>query len=218
MRNLCTLFMASAFLMSVGCSPTTPLHPAGLDANRGIGGIENATARANELLEAGKFLPSDRDDQKSDTRFQLTFDDDSKISQITTLGLTEHYYSSNNSLLKGDTRIFVPNLWNEDSSDDVVIFLVQEEDNSIYGEVHLVSSEMMNAIHESDNEATLEGINYNPKGVKANFAIAASEIQASTTIKPSVIYYAINVDGEESIAYCSRKSSCSDRSKLESRA
>ena len=160
--------------------------------------IENP--RANALLEAGSFLSSQAEDGTFDYPFELEINEEGQVSEIrnTTTNSTANTYSLNNSILKGDTRIFVPNWWfrNQNTQSDVIVFKVQENDNNISGEVHLVSSEMMKDVYESDNEQTLEALNYAPKGVKAIFEIAASGIQVSTTVQPENIIYAVTVDGE----------------------
>ena len=186
MRNLCALFMASAFVMSVGCSPTTPLHP-GLDATRSI---ETANALAD------KFVPQSEDGE-FDAPFNLRLDDKGKVSEIIMTTPPNHTYLLNDSIVKGDIRIFVPNWWKENSQSDVVVFHIQEGDNGISGQIHVISSEMMATIYNSDEETMLEALNYDDNyQVKAVFEVPASEVQASTTLQPQDITYAVNVDDE----------------------
>ena len=191
MRNLYTLFMASAFLMSLGCSPTTPLHPgSGLDVHTGIENVSpNARAEAIALMDSDQWA-AQPEDGEFDNPFELEFNDESKISEIRTTS-TGHSYSLSNSIVKEDTRIFLPThiQWTEES---VVVFLIKEENDVISGKAHVISSEMMRTI---DTE-TLEDIN--DSKVKATFEVAASEIQASSTLEPNVIY-AVTVNDEKQL-------------------
>ena len=211
MRNLCVLFMASAFLTSVGCSPTSvsqgepdPTSPAQQSAedSRDLNNEETLMDRAEALLKDGKFLPAEWKDEDQiqyfDTPFEISFDDEGQISNIATTGLTQHSYPSDNSILKDNAQIFVPIWWNENTSSDVVVFLVKRDDNGISGEVHEISSDMMKVLYAASfTEESLDDLGYQyANNVKAVFEIAAEDIQASSTVQHSSsnLIYAVSSD------------------------
>ena len=191
MRNLfVSTFGALTLLVFVGCAPSSPSHQLSTDPNSLQSPSSSLEDRVRELSEGEKFVSSEGATGSFDTPFEWTYDEEGKITELTAKnGITEHTYSSSNSIEKGDVHIFVPNWWNENATSDVNIFLFREE----YGEIHQITSEMMKKIYDSrDNqEQTLADLDYDFTA-KAAFSLPIDP-QASTSVSSSdLILYWIN--------------------------